>query len=740
MTIRAFTNALVFLALAGCDSVATPDAEDANKGSSAHLSAVLAAIDDKALASSEPSGDWITYGQTYREQRYSPLDEINRTNVDKLGLAWHLELGDRRGIQATPLAIDGILFFTTTWSVVHAVDARTGDVLWSFDPKVDRSKAADFCCGVINRGLAAYQGALFLGTLDGRLISIDGATGRVNWQQETVPQDSNYSITGAPRVVKGNVVIGNAGGEYQGVRGYVTAYNAATGKEQWRFYTVPGNPNLGFESEALAMAAETWTGTWWKQGGGGTVWDAIVYDPELNLIYIGVGNGTHWNHQLRSPDGGDNLFLSSIVALDADTGAYRWHFQTTPGDSWDYTATQHIVLAEITIDGVLRKVLMQAPKNGFFYVLDRETGEFLSGDKYTYVSWAHGLDANGRPLERAGARYTDGRAHWVTPSSYGAHSWQPMSYSGRTGLVYIPATRMSAPFANTVIDGPEAVNAFGTGHEVMASFAFDRTTEMVFDTHPDAPPPGSATGELIAYDPRVQRRVWTIPQVSQYNGGVLTTAGGLVLQGDAQGYLRLFDDETGEELRALDVRSGVIAPPITYLVDGEQYITLLVGWGGGAGQTMKHVDKLYPGSVYTFKLGGDVLLPLRDGTAGRPLTSKAFTGTDVQVGHGYNLYMRNCIACHGAVGSGGGAVPDLARASKTTYDNLEQVVIGGLLAPLGMPKHDHLTSEDTEALRHYFLFIADSMRSDMPVMEMEGRITQMQQRALKVQRETISRD
>ena len=734
MKLRPFLLSVFLAGMLGCEPSTLSGPQ---KGSPAHLEAILTAIDDRALTSDNPDGDWITYGQTYREQRYSPLAKINRSNLDELGLAWHLELGDRRGIQATPLAIDGILFFTATWSVVYAVDARTGSILWSFDPQVDRSKAADFCCGVVNRGLAAYQGALFLGTLDGRLISIDGATGRVNWEQETVPQDSNYSITGAPRVVNGDVVIGNAGGEYQGVRGYVTAYDAATGKEQWRFYTVPGNPEHGFESEALALAAETWTGSWWEQGGGGTVWDAIVYDPELNLIYLGVGNGTHWNHQLRSPDGGDNLFLSSIVALDADTGAYRWHFQTTPGDSWDYTATQHIVLADLTIDDDLRRVLLQAPKNGFFYVLDRETGEFLSGEKYTYVSWAHGLDASGRPAEREGARYTDGRAHWVTPSSYGAHSWQPMSYSARTGLVYIPATRMAAPFANTVVQGPEAVNAFGTGHEVMASFAFDRTTEMVFDTHPDAPLPGSATGELIAYDPREQRRVWTIPQVSQHNGGVVSTAGGLVLQGDAEGYLRFFDDETGEELHALDVRSGVIAPPITYLVDGEQYITLLVGWGGGAGQTMKHVDKLYPGSVYTFKLGGTEALPPREDVIERPLTSEAFTGMDVEVGHGYNLYMRNCIACHGAVGSGGGAVPDLARSSKTTYDNLEQIVVEGLLAPLGMPKHDHLTSEDIAALRHYFLFIADSLRSDMPVMEMEGRITQMQQQALKAQRQKL---
>jgi quinohemoprotein ethanol dehydrogenase len=720
---------LVFVV--GCDPRASLQTQ---KGSPEHLKSALVAIDDQALSSSDPAGNWITYGQTYREQRYSPLADIDRTNVQKVGLAWHLELGGRRGIQATPLVIDGILFFTSTWSVVHAVDAKTGQMLWSHDPQVDRTKAADLCCGAINRGLAAYKGALFVGTLDGRLLSLDGATGEVNWEQMTVPRDSNYSITGAPRIVNGNVVIGNAGGEYRGVRGYVTAYDAATGSQQWRFYTVPGDPALGFESPALAVAAETWTGSWWEQGGGGTVWDAIVFDPELNLIYIGVGNGTHWNHQIRSPDGGDNLFLSSIVALDADTGAYRWHFQTTPGDSWDYTATQHIVLADLTIDGIDRKVLMQAPKNGFFYVLDRETGEFLSGDKYTYVSWADGLDEQGRPLEREGARYTDGKAHWVTPSSYGAHSWQPMSYSGRTGLMYIPATRMSAPFARTQIDGPDAINAFGSGHDVMASFAFDRSLEMVFDTHPDAPQPGTATGELIAYDPVTQRRVWARPQASQYNGGVLSTAGGLVLQGDAKGYLRFFDDESGEELHKLDVRSGVIAPPVTYLVDGEQYITLLVGWGGGAGQTMKHVTRLYPGAVYTFKLGGETPLPQREEADEKPLTTLAFSGSDVEVGHGYNLYMRNCIACHGAVGSGGGAIPDLARSHTTTYDNLESIVIGGLLAPMGMPKHAHLNEVDIHHLRHYLLFVAESLRTDVPIPVMETRITQMQQLALKEHR------
>ena len=354
-------------------------------------------------ADREP-GNWLTHGRTYSEQRFSPLKQINDRNVGDLGLAWHYDFGTRRGLEATPLVIDGVMYVTGNWSVVHALDARTGRPLWQFDPEVDPAWAVHLCCDVVNRGVAAWGDKIYVGTLDGRLIALDMATGRKVWEVLTVDRDWPYSITGAPRVANGKVFIGNGGAEL-GVRGYVSAYDAETGKQVWRFYTIPGDPSKPFESPAMEMAAKTWSGKWWTMGGGGTAWDSLVYDPELNLLYIGVGNGGPWNQEIRSAGDGDNLFLSSIVAVNADTGEYVWHYQTTPGDTWDYTATQTMILAELNIGGKQRKVIMQAPKNGFFYVLDRGTGELLSAEPYVAVTWATHVDmATGRPVERPGPR------------------------------------------------------------------------------------------------------------------------------------------------------------------------------------------------------------------------------------------------------------------------------------------------------------------------------------------------
>jgi quinohemoprotein ethanol dehydrogenase len=610
--------------------------------------------------------------------------------------------------------------------VVYAVDARKGNIIWKHDPRVDRAKASDFCCGVVNRGVALYQGAVFVGTLDGRLLSLDAATGDVNWSVMTIPEDSHYSITGAPRIADGKVLIGNGGAEFAGVRGYVTAYDAATGKQAWRFYTVPGNPDEPFENPALEHAAKTWTGEWWKQGGGGTVWDSIVYDPELRRVYIGVGNGSHWNRNIRSPFGGDNLYLSSIVALDVEDGSYQWHFQTTPGDTWDYTATQQITMAEIELDGERRKVLMQAPKNGFFYVLDRETGEFISGDAFSYINWAEGLDESGRPIEREGARYDDGRIHWILPSSHGAHNWFPMAFSQRTGLMYIPGVLQAGPYVYDPIYEDKPVGA----HNITASFGLRRHLPSVVDTSPEATLPGKPSGELIAYDPVKQERRWAVPHSSHYNGGVLATAGGLVLQGDAEGYFSIRDDETGEILKQFDVRTGVIASPVTYLVDGEQYVTLLVEWGGGQGQTHKKVDRLYPGSVYTFKLGGKAAMPVREAGEARPLTTLTTDAGPIEIGRGYNVFIENCFGCHSHPGAGGGALPDLARSEDATFDMYETILLEGGLAPLGMPDHGHhLDAADVANFRAFVLYTAEALRAETPRQEYNKSLAAMQKAA-----------
>ena len=299
------------------------------------------AIDDRDLNRASANGEWLTHGGDYAETRFSTLDQINADNVGELELAWSVEVGSEGGRQeATPLIHDGVMYSTTTWSTVFAVDLRTQELKWIWDPGAVRSREAGgarFCCGAVNRGVALYGDKVYVGIIDGRLAALDAETGRVEWVVKTTPHDPNYSITGAPRIVKGLVVIGNGGGD-SGARGFVTAYDAETGRQVWRFYIVPGNPALGFEHPELEMAAETWTGEWWERGGGGTAWDSFAYDPLSDLLYVGTGNGGPWNRDARSPGGGDNLFLSSILALRPDTGELVWHFQTTPGESWDYTA------------------------------------------------------------------------------------------------------------------------------------------------------------------------------------------------------------------------------------------------------------------------------------------------------------------------------------------------------------------------------------------------------------------
>ncbi len=466
-------------------------------------------------AASEP-GNWLAHGRTFDEQRFSPLQQITRDNVAGLGLAWEHAIGSLRGLEATPIVVDGVMYTTSTWSRVIALDAKTGKILWSYDPKVERAWAKRLCCDVVNRGVAVWKGKVYVGTLDGYLLALDAATGELAWRSDTlIDRGQYYSITGAPRVIKDKIIIGNGGAEYD-VRGYISAFDSNTGKLDWRFFTVPGNAEGPFEHPELAIAAKTWDpDSNWK-GAGGTAWDSMAYDPELDLLYVGTGNGSPWSAYDRSPSGGDNLFLASILALRPDSGELVWHYQTTPGDTWDFTATQHMILADLQIDGDQRKVLMQAPKNGFFYVLDRVSGKVISAENYVFTNWASHIDlTSGRPVVNDLGNYSL-HERYVFPSPAGGHNWQPMSFSPDTGLVYFSAREVGW--------------VFNRAGDKWFTLGADNVAEL--SQGQDIPKPA---GYLKAWDPVAQQLAWQMEIPNVWNGGVLATAGGLVFHGTAPG-------------------------------------------------------------------------------------------------------------------------------------------------------------------------------------------------------------
>ncbi|MDX1404083.1 MAG: PQQ-dependent dehydrogenase, methanol/ethanol family [Woeseiaceae bacterium] len=703
------TLAISCLILGACSREAPSEAAGEPPGVQA-VQRKTALVDGARIrdADSEP-GNWLSNGRTYSEQRYSPLDQVTEANVADLGLAWYLDLDTNRGQQASPLVVDGVMYSTSAWSKVQAIDAATGELLWQYDPQVPKEWDSKSCCGVQNRGAAVWKGRVYAGTLDGRLIAIDAASGELAWETQTTDRSFRYSITGAPRIVKDKVIIGNGGAEY-GVRGYVTAYDTETGEQVWRFYTVPGDPSKGFENDTMKMAAETWTGTWWSQGGGGTAWDSFAYDPQLELLYIGVGNGSPWPRALRSPGGGDNLFLCSIVAVRPDTGEYVWHYQTVPGDTWDYTAVQHMILADIEIDRRLRKVIMQAPKNGFFYVLDRETGEFISAENIMPVNWATHIDPHtGRPVETEFARYDEtGKAVKIVPGPGGAHNWQPMSYSPDTGLVYIPAKQQ--PYVYFLDEGfkfrATGVN-LGVNNWDINPADFPLNVDFLPEDQ----------GRLLAWNPVTQREVWRAPNPGSHNGGVLSTAGNLVFQGNADAEFVAYRATDGERLWTFDVQSGITAPPVTYAVDNEQYVAVLAGWGSIYGMLLGEVlnpdgDKRNISRVLSFKLGGRAELPPPPPMRARSEPPPAF-GDEVMVEEGRVHYARNCAACHGINAVSGGTLPDLRYTPMlATEDAWRSVVIDGALADRGMISFaDNLTAPEAEALRAYVVNRAHEAKS-----------------------------
>ncbi|MEE8307071.1 MAG: PQQ-dependent dehydrogenase, methanol/ethanol family, partial [Gammaproteobacteria bacterium] len=648
-------------------------------------------------ADQEPN-NWLAHGRTYDEQRYSPLTQITEENVANLGLDWFYAFETRRGMEATPIVVDGVIYVSGSWSRVYALRAVTGELLWEYDPQVPPGWAINVCCDVVNRGVAVWKGRVYFGTLDGRLIALDAQSGGLEWSVQTTPTDKPYSITGAPRIVKGKVIIGNGGAEF-GVRGFVTAYDAATGEMAWRFYTTPGNPDEPFENPALTMAAATWKGgEWWTIGGGGTVWDSMAYDPDLNLLYFGVGNGSPWSREIRSPGGGDNLFLSSIVAVRPDSGEYVWHYQTTPGDSWDYTATQHMILAEIRIDGRQRKVIMQAPKNGFFYVLDRETGEFISAQAYTDVNWASHVDQQtGRPVVKPEARYGKAEPFVSMPGPAGGHAWQPMSYNPDTGLVYFSVMSTAYPL---MLKSGFQYQSFGwnTGID-------DLATVLPEDEAQRQAIKASLKGWLVAWDPVQQQSIWRVHHANFWNGGVVSTATNLVFQGNGEGYFNAYTADQGTPLWSFSAQTGIMAAPITYAVDGEQYVAVLAGWGGSTpliiGGMLTDAADQNVSRLLVFSLGGKTQLPPLK-VRQRELNPPPLEATPEMVQQGKVLYHEYCVACHGNSVLSGGVLPDLRYTGMHAV--WDEVVLDGSLTSRGMVSFAQvLNKEDSRAIQSYVI-------------------------------------
>jgi quinohemoprotein ethanol dehydrogenase len=684
-------------------SCGSANAQNAAKGSPDHIKAVTSAVDSASIeANAATSKDWPTIGLDYAETRFSKLNQINTDNVKKLGLAWSFSLDSSRGVEATPLVVDGIMYQSASWSVVHAIDARTGKKIWTFDPGVDRSEGYKGCCDVVNRGVALYKGKVFVGAYDGRLFALDAATGAKIWEKDTlIDHAHSYTITGAPRVVKGKVLIGQGGAEY-GARGYVTAYDAETGAQAWRWFVVPGDPSKPFEDASMEAAAKTWdpAGKWWLNGGGGTPWDTMAYDPDLNLVYIGTGNGAPWNRNVRSPSGGDNLYLASIVALNADTGKYVWHYQETPGDHWDYTSTQPMILADITIDGAPRKVILHAPKNGFFFVIDRTNGKFISAKNFVDVNWATGYDSNGRPMEIAAAR---GDAPYdAIPGPYGAHNWHPMSFNPQTGLVYLPAQGVPLNLM------PE--KAFTQNAPTPGKFGGTTGWNVGFVLNAE-PPKAPAFGRLIAWDPVKQKEAWRAEYVAPWNGGTLTTAGNLVFQGTADGRFIAYNATTGEKLWETPTGTGVVAAPATYMIDGKQYVSVAVGWGGVFGIAVRATELQSPGTVYTFAVDAKAPPPafVKYQTEGL-LQGVKYDPKDVA--EGTNIYVAACVTCHGVPGvDKGGNVRNLGYVPAEEITNLKDIVFKGPFRDQGMPDFTgKLTEADVVKIQAFIQGTADAIR------------------------------
>ncbi|MFO1467222.1 MAG: PQQ-dependent dehydrogenase, methanol/ethanol family [Steroidobacteraceae bacterium] len=686
----------------------------------AAAAALPADVDHARLraADAEP-GNWFTGGRDAQGSYFSPLVQINAGNVGRLGYAWEYRPGTHRGMQATPLVVDGRLYTSGNWGRVYALDAKTGAELWRYDPEVDMQWSRFACCDVVNRGVALWKGRVYVGSTDGFLHAIDARDGHRLWKVDTLtPEDRArhrpYTISGAPQVAGNVVVIGNGGADF-GVRGFLSAWDLETGRLAWRFYIVPRDPAKGPQDQPhLRAAAATWDPKGdWSLGGGGTAWDGLAYDADLDLVYAGTGNASPYNWKERSPRGGDNLYLASVVAIHAKTGRLAWHFQEVPGENWDYTSTAKMILADLDIQGHRRKVLMHAPKDGFFYVLDRTNGRFISGKPFTYVNWTTGLDAKtGRPARSAAADYTTG-AKLIVPGMAGAHNWMPMSFSPLTGLVYLPVIEAPWVFFDTRHSRAGLIEGQFTVASVPPEFYDAAAMAPMFGPLPPlaelqktVPVPARTGGRVRAWDPVRQVAVWEQPGAGFWDGGILSTAGNLVIRGDTEGFLNVYAADDGRKLARLEVGTSIMAAPSTYSVDGEQYIVVMAGFGGGgAGVPFAPDSAAYrygnESRIIAFKLGGGAV-PRPPALADQPFAQPPpREGTPEQVAAGEVLYTRYCSRCHAM---GRGLIPDLRRLKPELHAMFADIVLRGALKPLGMGQFDDVLSpEDLKAIHAYVL-------------------------------------
>jgi quinohemoprotein ethanol dehydrogenase len=661
------------------------------------------------LSDTNAGDDWAGYGRTFGEQHYSPLTEINDTNVGQLSLAWSLDVGIQSSA-TTPLAVDGTLYVVTGHGIVRAVDAVTGKELWKYDAKAPEASGETLRGGWGVRGLGYWNGKIYLGAFDGRLIALEAKTGKPVWTANTTtPGDGRY-ITGAPRLFNGKVIIGHAGADFRPVRGYVTAYDAETGKQLWRFYAVPGNPAVD-KDETTRIAAKTWSGEWWKFGGGGTPWNAMTYDAEADTILIGTGNGDPWNHRIRSQGKGDNLFLCSVIALNATTGAYKWHYQYNPAETWDYNAVMDIALADIKIDGVDRKVMMSAPKNGFLYVIDRTNGKLISAIPSAKITWATGVDLKtGRPIETPEARYPNGKSFALWPGSSGSHSVHAMSFSPKTGLVYLPTYNIPVTYSAKGVD--EA------GWKPPRTFVMDGGASIEVGDPVSKADPEYGKSYLTAWNPATQKEAWKIPLATMVNGGTMATAGNLVFQGRSDGTFVAYAADSGKKVWSFDAASPVDANPITYSVGGKQYVTVLTGPNGSSGMINQLVEPSITRAVYgqtphrvlTFVLGGKATLAKIAPAKVEPLPDPDFKPDQASAARGAALYGSTCVICHGPGVISGGLAPDL-RASPIprSSEAFGGVLHDGILVPNGMPKYDEFSDKDRDDIRQYIRTEGDKL-------------------------------